>query len=116
MRTAEKARSSFPPKYAFSSVLDNYFLDHTPSKSYFSGQFKGIPLMVGNTAGCTHLGGRDPPTNFAKSGNPSEDDVPQWDPYTKEKPVNMHFGETSRCELIEESPLRKFVKDAILEI
>ena len=224
----EKARGGFPPKYAFSSVLDNYFLDHTPSEGYFSGQFKDIPLMVGNTAGESGMGGfqspdvptweegirrsfgkyadqylalahvtspadippvteeshlgmmgnrvlcelsvkyghqpcylylfdRDLPgnddgsfhsselwyvfgtiqrcwrpmtgvdynlskvmvkswANFAKSGNPNGEGVPQWNPYTKEEPVNMRFGETSQCEPIEESPLRKFVKDVILEM
>lgn len=224
----EKAGGGFPPKYAFSSVLDNYFLDHTPSEGYFSGQFKDIPLMVGNTAGESGMGGfqspdvptweegirrsfgkyadqylalahvtspadippvteeshlgmmgnrvlcelsvkyghqpcylylfdRDLPgnddgsfhsselwyvfgtiqrcwrpmtgvdynlskvmvkswANFAKSGNPNGEGVPQWNPYTKEEPVNMRFGETSQCEPIEESPLRKFVKDVILEM
>lgn len=45
------AGGGFPPKYAFSSVIDNYFLEKSPSDCYFSGGFRDIPLMVGNTQG-----------------------------------------------------------------
>lgn len=47
----KKAGGGFPPKFAFSSVIDGYFLTQTPSESYFNGSFRDIPLMVGNTKG-----------------------------------------------------------------
>lgn len=47
----ETAGGGFPPKFNFPTVIDNYFLDHTPSEGYFSGEFRDIPLMVGNTKG-----------------------------------------------------------------
>lgn len=41
----------FPPKYHFSTVLDHYFLDRSASDSYFSGDYRDLPMMIGNTAG-----------------------------------------------------------------
>ena len=40
-----------PPKYYFGTIIDGYFLQHTPSQAYFCGEFPDIPIMVGNTSG-----------------------------------------------------------------
>ena len=48
--------------------------------------------------------------NFAKSGNPNGGGCPPMEPLHQGEPVNMRFGETSQCEPIEESPLRKICK------
>lgn len=50
-QVVDNAGGGFPPKFAFSSVIDGYFLEHTPSEGYFNGDFRDIPLMVGNTLG-----------------------------------------------------------------
>ncbi len=35
--------------------------------------------------------------NFARTGNPYHEDLPSWDPYTKEKGTTMFFG--NKCEV-----------------
>lgn len=42
--------TGFRGKYHFGAVIDNYFLDHSPSDGYFSGDYKDVPMMIGNTA------------------------------------------------------------------
>lgn len=43
--------TEFPPKYHFGTLIDDYFLEKSPSDCYFDGSFRDIPLMVGNTMG-----------------------------------------------------------------
>ena len=46
-----------PPKYYFGTIIDGYFLQHTPSQAYFCGEFPDIPIMVGNTSGEANMVG-----------------------------------------------------------
>lgn len=46
-----------PPKYYFGTIIDGYFLQHTPSQAYFCGEFPDIPIMVGNTSGEANMFG-----------------------------------------------------------
>lgn len=43
------AGSDFPPKYHFGTLLDGYFLEHSASDGYFSGDFPDVPMLIGNT-------------------------------------------------------------------
>ncbi len=38
-------------KYMFSSVIDHYSLERSPSESYFQNEYPDIPMMIGNTVG-----------------------------------------------------------------
>ena len=39
-------------------------------------------------------------TNFAKTGNPNGNDLPQWHAFSKESPEEMYFSESGSCNQI----------------
>ncbi len=53
--------------------------------------------------------------NFAKTGNPNGEGLPEWTPYTQEKPLHMELGENIGMMSIKEKDDQKFQKDFLLK-
>lgn len=55
-------------------------------------------------------------TNFAKTGDPNEEGLPEWKPYTQEEHLTMHFAENHfACEDLSTDKKTRIVTDFLLE-